>query len=44
MIDERKNDSVSSAVQARLDELFEETNTPCYRRCEKIKNPPVLKF
>lgn len=28
MIDERKNDSLSSAVQARLDDLFEETNTP----------------
>ena len=28
MLDEQKNDSVSSAVQARLDELFEETNTP----------------
>jgi hypothetical protein len=28
MIDERIHDSVGSAVQARLDELFEETDTP----------------
>jgi pilus assembly protein FimV len=28
MLDEQKNDSMSSAVQERLDDLFEETNTP----------------
>jgi len=28
MLDEQKNDTISSAIQARLDDLFEETNPP----------------